>query len=294
MSPDPNQPCLVCCAPTRQHLSIGQHRLLRCSACFTSFCFPQPSDQELSDFYSAFHLPDNVGGVYDSVESRMQADFPSKIRLVKQYDPNPRLLDVGCGKGFFVKACIEQALDAEGIDLSLTAVEFARNKLRVTAHQGLIENSTTLREGYSSITMWATIEHLPDPRKTLEAIASRLLPNGFLHFDTGVGWDWLDRMLPGNVQWYDPPQHLFVFSHRGLEILLEQAGFEIVRYDGCFERSLSRRIARIVRGFIFSASLRLVVKACGMNTSMKSMTRFPLGNLQSITAKKKERRMYRE
>jgi acetyltransferase-like isoleucine patch superfamily enzyme len=33
-----------------------------------------------------------------------------------------RLLDVDCGRGFFIKACVTSGIDAEGVDLSETAV----------------------------------------------------------------------------------------------------------------------------------------------------------------------------
>jgi SAM-dependent methyltransferase len=245
-----------------------------------------PSDYELEEFYSSFHLSENEGGVYDEVELRMQADFPAKLKLVRQFGHVSQLLDVGCGKGFFVKLCNSAGIDAEGIDVSDSAIEYGTNELTLTLHHGKIESCTTLKPSYDAITLWATIEHLREPRVTIEAAAHHLKPGGFLHVDTGIGFDWLDKLLPGNVQWYDPPQHLFVFSSKGLSSLIEQCGFRIVRHDFCFDRSFRRRVARTIRSNLIAGSFRSIASILRLTKGMKRTTRFPLGNLQSLTAQK--------
>ena len=70
--------------------------MYRCQKCLTSFVFPTPSDQELATFYSNYHLSDEEGGMYDSLEGRMQADFPTKVKLVQGELPGGkgRVLDV--------------------------------------------------------------------------------------------------------------------------------------------------------------------------------------------------------
>ena len=53
------------------------------------------------------------------------------LRLVRNGETGAgqtlRLLDVGCGKGFFVKQAISSGFEAEGMDLSSSAIEFAVN-----------------------------------------------------------------------------------------------------------------------------------------------------------------------
>ena len=139
---------------------------------------------------------------------------------------------------------------------------------------------------YDAITLWATIEHLPDPLTTISAIKKALKPGGFLFMDTGLGHDWLDRLLPGFVQWYDPPQHLFVFSKESLAIMLSKTGFQIENMDTCFERSPARRIARVLRGFVFAAGVRVISELTRTKGSGPfRFTRFPVGNLVSIVAR---------
>jgi hypothetical protein len=88
------------------------------------------------------------------------------------------------------------------------------------------------------------------------------------------------------VQWYDPPQHLWVFSGPGLRAAVEQAGFTITRFDPNFERSAGRKAIKSLRNGAIALGLRAVARVGRLGTGGFEATRFPVGNLQSITAKR--------
>ncbi|MGE0055203.1 MAG: class I SAM-dependent methyltransferase [Hyphomicrobium sp.] len=284
-----NIQCPICSGASWPAHVAAEHHFYRCQNCQTAFVYPVPDSDKLAKFYDAFHRASAEGGWYDEVEDRMQADFPAKIALLKSAFPNggpTSIVDVGCGKGYFVRACAEVGLNAFGVDLSESGVRFAREELGVTAYAGLLAHLKPKLGTYSAATLWATIEHLPEPVQMLRDISDVLQPGGKLFLDTGIGHDWLDRMLPGRVQWYDPPQHLFVFSAKGLKIALELAGFRIERFDPNFERSRSRRYIKTVRNALVAAGLRATAEAGGMAPKEPTFVRFPLGNLMSATAVK--------
>lgn len=284
------RPCPICAAGADPCYTAGHFRLYRCSGCRTAYVDPVPSDEFLTDYYSNYHLSSEEGGSYDDVESRMQADFPAKIQLVKQYAGKnaPRLMDVGCGKGYFVRAAKDAGIDAEGCDLSDSGVKHAVEKLGVKAyagHIGALKHQVGLGS-YDVATFWATIEHLPDPIGLMRDVCDILKPGGLFLLDTGIGDDWLDRLVPGNVQWYDPPQHLFVFSGDGLAKAVEKAGFQVVHHDRCFERSASRKLIRNLRNGVTASIMRFGAEIGRLKRHGFGFTRFPMGNLQSIVARK--------
>jgi SAM-dependent methyltransferase len=228
-----------------------------------------------------------AGGTYEEMEERAATDFPAKIALIRSMvgEGRVRLLDVGCGKGYFVRACRNAGMDASGIDISQTAVEAACNDVRVPATCAGIEEAAPRLGRFDAVTLWATIEHLADPSGTLAAIRSVLSANGWLFLDTGAGHDLLERLLPGVTQWYDPPQHLFVFSARGMSRLLTDAGFSVVSIDRCFERSSLRRVIRLSRALGAAATLRAVSTAFRLTPAEFAFTRWPLGNLMSVVCR---------
>lgn len=283
--------CPLCDANAVPTFYAGEHRMFMCTSCRLTFVYPLPDDAFLREFYSRFHTDLGKGGGYELFEDRMSADFAAKIARVRAAlpDPGARVLDVGCGKGFFVKTCQDSGLHADGIDISQAAVRFATTNLGVNAVCGSIEDPPVTLAPYDAVTFWATIEHLRTPLTALLSIKKILKPGGHLFLDTGIGNDWLDRLLPGHVQWYDPPQHLYVFSQQSLSLALRKAGFRVETIDTCFERSVGRRLARIVRGFACAVGLRTVAELTRAKQSGPfAFTRFPLGNLMSVVARSEQ------
>jgi SAM-dependent methyltransferase len=261
--------------------------MYKCSKCLTCFLFPIPSESFLTEFYAKFHNNYETGGGYELFEVASSRTTLKKIELIKRHVcANPekiKLLDVGCGKGYFVKACIEAGIDAQGIDLSTTAINIAR-EMGLPCQVGKIEDIASELPQFDVVTNWATIEHVPDPLSTVKAMASLLKPKGSLFLDTGIGSDWLDNLLPGVVQWYDPPQHIFVFSKKGIAITLKKAGLTVLRIDSNFERSHVRRFLRIARGLVFGIITR-VASCLGMVKQRPTLcTKFAIGNIMYVHA----------
>jgi SAM-dependent methyltransferase len=281
--------CPLCGGSGRPHFQAGEHRFYKCGNCHSGFVAPTPDDEFLTTFYSRYHLSFSDGGGYELREARMEADFPAKADLVRVIAGNEsmRLLDVGCGKGFFVKACRDTGIDAVGIDLSDNAIRHATEVLQVPAYCGLIEDMTEELGQFDAVTLWATIEHLPRPIETLKAIRNVLKPGGVIFADTGIADDLLERSLPGVTQWYDPPQHLFVFSEAGMRAAMKAAGFDVIHVDRCFERSTLRRYARMVRAGATSLGLKAVMAIFRIKRPLPfEFTRYPLGNLILCAARR--------
>ena len=227
----------------------------RCEACGTSHLFPQPSGAELDDFYEQYHAgtSENVG--FARFEARTAQDFPTKASLVQQmlagsrapHNCNWRVLDVGCGKGVFVRELQRLGIDAEGIDVSTEAIQAGAAAGVTSLRSGHVETQSEWHGRFDAVTMFATIEHSPDPLALVRAAHYVLKPGGLLFLDTGVCDDFAARWVPGLIQWYHPPEHLFVFSTHGLRHLMTRAGFAVAALDrrGKAAAQRSRRPCRL-------------------------------------------------
>jgi SAM-dependent methyltransferase len=252
--------------------------------------------EELERFYENFHLSSDAGGIFADFEGRTSADFPAKAKIVlrllngeRKCDlGSKRVLDIGCGKGFFVRELLKFGIAAEGIDLSASAVSDGRDGLGILGlRSGRIEDQDDWQEQFDAVTAWATIEHIPSPHDFLNSVRYVLKRGGKLIIDTGLAGDFLDQYAPGLIQWYDSPQHLFIFSRGGLELLLKRSGFSILSCDTNFERTIGRRLVKAVRNhFLTVTSACLFRTALGKSAykRMQMESKMPFGALIMIIA----------
>jgi SAM-dependent methyltransferase len=285
--------CQICRGVTTAHVKSGKYRYWHCDRCATSQVLPQPTLDELAAFYDSFHLSNDGGGRYDDVEERMQADFPVKARMARAAAPHPgaTLLDVGTGKGFFVREANRVGFDATGMDVSASGIDYAKETLGVKAVKGSVvaDAPPEWANAFDVATLWATIEHVPNPGPVLKAMYGCLKPGGTIFVDTGLAGKWVERFLPGHSQWYDAPQHLWVFGAEGLRTLLIEAGFTDVAIDTNFDRSALRRTVRLFRnsavclgGYL---ATRLPLGGAGYR-NCRTSTKWPIGFLVSCRATK--------
>ncbi len=109
-----------------------------------------------------------------------------RLAVIQKYVAQGSLLDVGCAYGHFLKAACDSGFQAQGVEVSEDAVQYARDTagLRVThldvSHEGL-ENIAPLK-GFDVITMWYVLEHFHSPHSILEMILPHLRPGGIFAF----------------------------------------------------------------------------------------------------------------
>jgi 2-polyprenyl-3-methyl-5-hydroxy-6-metoxy-1,4-benzoquinol methylase len=244
----------------------------------------------LKKFYEIMHENyGDSGKSYKEWYPRLKRDFAAKLKILRRFLPKHieeiRCLDYGCAYGLFLQQLAITGATVYGIDTSVAALSSARET--VPDAEGLFCRLTDLRErlggnNLDCVTMWATIEHLTDPSAVIQQLGVLLGPGGILALDTGVADDYLDAHIKGNVQWFDAPQHLFVFTARGMEQLLEEAGFEVLHADYCYERSWLRRATKKMYLLALSGATRLADRVICMD-----QRKVPCGHLGLWVARRR-------
>lgn len=170
------------------------------------------------------------------------------VRHLPRPQPGDRLLDVGCGNGQFLRVARVLGYEAEGLEVDAAAAAIGRRA-------GLIVRTVQLRRlgredgRFAVVTLNHVIEHVHSPRAVLCAVFRLLRPGGCVWIQTPNiessgsqywGPDWFHLA---------PPNHLAVFTWRGLRLCLEEAGFVNCRLlppepDRGFVRALSAATRR--------------------------------------------------
>lgn len=138
--------------------------------------------------------------------------------------PEASLLDVGFGSGAFLERAQSAGWNAKGIDPDPTTVKNAQER-GLNVDQGTLETLTKEYQRFDAITLSHVIEHVHEPRETLDAAFRLLKPGGRLYIETpnieAVGHMEYGRHWRG----LEPPRHLTIFSWNALENMLTRIGF---------------------------------------------------------------------
>ncbi|HHL40943.1 MAG TPA: class I SAM-dependent methyltransferase [Deltaproteobacteria bacterium] len=204
--------------------------VVRCRRCGFVYVNPRPDPSRLPSLYDDY-LPSRMADP-GSWRRYMERVFRTTAAMIEELAPGRGgVLDVGCGYGYFVEEMARRGWRACGVDLSASAVEAARARgLRV--ERGSVERLPPgLRGPFDAVTMFYVLEHLHDPLSALEGVRRLLRPGGVLvlrlpHTTPIVRL--LDLVgVKNNL--YDPPFHLCDFSPSTVRIILEKAGFSVVK-----------------------------------------------------------------
>lgn len=149
-------------------------------------------------------------------------------RLLELIPAGGRLLEIGCACGFLLVAARERGFAAQGVEMSGWASAHARDAYGLDVKTGRLETANLPAASFDAVVMADVIEHLTDPRRTLQAIDRVLRPGGRLLLLTpDVGS--LVARLAGTRWWGLLDDHYFYYSRPTLRRFLGSEGFAVER-----------------------------------------------------------------
>jgi SAM-dependent methyltransferase len=159
--------------------------------------------------------------------------------VASEIRPGARLLDVGCGTGFFLEAAAEKYAVA-GLDPSPQAVGFCLARGLRGVREGGVASLAGMTSEFEAVTFFDVIEHLPDDLGALTLARQILRPGGRVLVSVpAYQWPWSHHD--------EVHGHLRRYTRVLLRQRLEAAGFRQPR-TGYFNARLLP-LALLVRGF---------------------------------------------
>lgn len=160
----------------------------------------------------------------------------------------PRLLDIGCAYGPFLKVASQAGCTVLGLEINKEAVRYVQDELGLEAREGDLARlrSLVFQERFDIVTLWYVIEHVVYLDELLADIAAILKPGGVLAFSTPHGRGVSARRCRRSFLQKSPPDHYTVWDGYSARRVLGAHGFR-VRKLHCTGHHPERFFSRPVR-----------------------------------------------
>lgn len=245
----------VCGPDVERHHEQRTYEILRCHPCLAIHAWPLPSEEALARFYTErFYQQEKP----DYVE-RYERDRPwwtacvhmpiidtcARALALDSDTTQPRVLDIGAGPGIFLDCAKRQRnWDTTGIEPN-TALADALTSRGHRGWHGMLgeERTTALWESVATlqphiVMLYEVLEHQICPETLLLNCHDIMADNGLLVVVVPNDYNPLQfaacaqhALLP---YWLAPPQHLWYFTPKCLQLLLRRCGFDILDMRGTY------------------------------------------------------------
>ena len=258
------------CGPApgvRVRFDFRPFRVVACNNCSLNFLSPRLTEASMLNLYQDQNyfksaVPGQGYGEYLDVRQNWHKSFARRLRQIQQYRPVGRVLDVGCGPGFFLGAAANMGYDVWGLDPSAYIVGVAQEKFGARVRQGTIHTVGFELHSFDVIVAFDTFEHIYDPTRFLDAARELLKPRGVLAITTPDPTSVLARVFGRRWVSFKIPEHIFYWSRSTLARAMEDR-FAILEMTGAGQYATLSFLARRLFGLgtTVSGPIKLVLDA---------------------------------
>jgi SAM-dependent methyltransferase len=275
----------------------GLSCIVRCQGCGMRRLSPRPAAAAIATYYGAGYNA-FIGRTRSALKQRLwdglrdayaTAGSPAwRGRLASWvFDVNvrvapspPRVIELGCGYGDLLAYLRSRGCDVQGVDLDARAA-VAAEALGVPVHVGTLEDLAAPAGSFDVGVLCHSLEHVPDPGRTLTEIGRVLKPGGLLHIAVPNGAAAALAVEGCEWQHVSHPLHFWFFDPRNLLTLLERHGFLA---ESAYTTSRWHHATgwghRVRRGDIARSTRRF------LSIAMQSVARRDAGDVLRVTARR--------
>lgn len=211
--------CLVCNSSDLKDLrGYEKHFLINCRNCSFVFAKKIPTNKELELHYEGYGRNDYLSPITIKRYNDILDGF-------EKYKKTKKLLDVGCGIGYFLEIAIKRGWQVFGTEYTDEAIEICRKK-GISMHKGVLNPENYEEESFDIITSFEVIEHINNPIPELKNFYKLLRKGGLVYLTTPNFNSLLRYRLKSEYNVICYPEHLSYYTPKTLKKVFLNTGFQ--------------------------------------------------------------------
>jgi SAM-dependent methyltransferase len=244
--------------------------IVSCQDCGLQFTNPRPSETEIGKYYESSQYISHAGTdkselgvtykIYDWVRNY---SIGSKLTLIKKYHSQGKLLDLGCGLGYFLQGVkLDKTFEGSGADVSDEAIKYVKSTFNIDV---MPENelAQSVAANYDIITQWHVMEHVHRLEERMKLLKNILKPDGTMFIAVPISNSFDAKHYKQFWDGYDVPRHLYHFSKKSMDNLMEANGLQILKvlpmwFDSFYVSLLSEKYKKNPIGPILAVIVGLL------------------------------------
>lgn len=230
--------CPICDTEGTPSFSAKGYEFSKCGSaeCSHVFVDPMPTLDELDVYYAK-----NTSGLENSDSWTMVEDYAKDPSLVRRFYEGNRIkflrrrgylkqttsvLDVGCSTGMFLRVLKDSGQkELMGVDVSMEQVRHCREVNEIEAYRQL--SQIPRDRAFDLVTLYAVLEHVPNPAEVLRESVERMNKDGRLIVDVPNYRSLYRYLSRKRWLWLIPPVHLQYFTPKSMVNLANRCGLEV-------------------------------------------------------------------
>jgi len=219
--------CLICDSADLKHLKTyyDKHGLVKCKKCGFVFIDKIPTEEELQDCYSEYSYKEE-----EQLSSITMINYHKLLNEFEEYRKTNKILEVGCGRGWFLYEARKRGWNIYGTEYSDTAVKLCED-LEIEMRKGALNPEQFSFSDFDIIVSSEVLEHINyNPNEEINNIYKLLRPGGLFYCTTPNFNSLLRYYKKENCRIIAYPEHLSYYTKTTLNFLLRKNNFKLKKF----------------------------------------------------------------